>query len=49
MALNTYPGRILRYLAARHVFTEVSPNIFTNNRLSSVLFKAKTLQEIEAK
>lgn len=41
-------ARVLRYLAARHVFMEVSPNIFANNRLSSVLMKAKTLEEIKA-
>lgn len=27
-------GRVLRYLATRHVFREVSPNIFANNRIS---------------
>jgi len=42
-------GRVLRYLAARHVFVEVSPSVFANNRISSLLIKARSLQEIKAK
>ncbi|KAJ3553411.1 hypothetical protein NM688_g3627 [Phlebia brevispora] len=30
-------GRILRLLASRHVFTEVSPDVFCNNRISKAL------------
>ncbi|KAF8899686.1 S-adenosyl-L-methionine-dependent methyltransferase [Mucidula mucida] len=41
-------GRFLRYLATRHVFREVSPNVFTNNRISSLLFKMKSVNEIQA-
>ncbi|THH06774.1 hypothetical protein EW146_g9509 [Bondarzewia mesenterica] len=41
-------ARVLRYLATRHVFKEVTPNVFANNRLSSVLIKAKSLDEIKA-
>jgi len=44
----THLSRVLRYLAARHVFVEVSHNIFANNRLSSALQKRKSLQEIKA-
>ncbi|KAF8977536.1 S-adenosyl-L-methionine-dependent methyltransferase, partial [Cyathus striatus] len=39
-------ARILRFLATRHVFKEVSPDVFTNNRLSSLLIKGKSLQDI---
>ncbi|KAG7099535.1 hypothetical protein E1B28_001373 [Marasmius oreades] len=34
-------GRILRFLATRHIFKECSPNVFKNNRLSSVLRDSK--------
>ncbi|KAK1232072.1 hypothetical protein PQX77_004790 [Marasmius sp. AFHP31] len=37
-------SRILRFLATRHIFKETSPNVFTNNRLSSVLQTSKTSQ-----
>ena len=42
-------ARVLRYLATRHVFKEVAPNVFANNRLSSALIKKHTLEEIKAK
>ncbi|KAJ7049471.1 S-adenosyl-L-methionine-dependent methyltransferase [Mycena amicta] len=41
-------ARVLRFLATRHVFTEVAPNSFANNRISSLLVKTKSLQEIKA-
>ncbi|KAI0063823.1 S-adenosyl-L-methionine-dependent methyltransferase [Artomyces pyxidatus] len=41
-------ARILRYLATRHVFREVSPNVFANNRVSSVLVKARPLGQLKA-
>ncbi|KAL0574006.1 hypothetical protein V5O48_007950 [Marasmius crinis-equi] len=34
-------GRILRFLATRHIFREVSPNTFANNRHSSILRTTK--------
>ncbi|KAF9048382.1 O-methyltransferase-domain-containing protein [Rhodocollybia butyracea] len=40
-------ARILRYLVSRHVFREVTPNVFANNRTSSVLIKAHSLEEIK--
>ncbi|KDQ29760.1 hypothetical protein PLEOSDRAFT_27563 [Pleurotus ostreatus PC15] len=40
-------ARCLRYLATRHIFREVSPNAFANNRLSSVLVKSKPFKDIE--
>ncbi|KAF5367926.1 hypothetical protein D9758_004439 [Tetrapyrgos nigripes] len=43
----SYLSRILRFLATRHIFKEVSPNVFANNRNSSLLLKSKTLQEIK--
>jgi hypothetical protein len=39
--------RILRYLASRHVFTEVSPDVYANNRISSILTKTKPLEELK--
>jgi hypothetical protein len=41
-------ARILRYLADRHCFREVVPNVFANNRISAALAKAKPLAEIQA-
>ncbi|KAJ6602649.1 O-methyltransferase [Mycena vulgaris] len=34
-------ARILRLLATHHVFREVTPNVFANNRISSVIDKGK--------
>ncbi|KAJ7110925.1 hypothetical protein C8R44DRAFT_883386 [Mycena epipterygia] len=34
-------GRILRLLATHHIFREISPGVFTNNRISSALDKGK--------
>jgi hypothetical protein len=42
-------ARILRLLATNHIFTEVSPDVFANNRLSSVLDTGKSVEEILAK
>jgi hypothetical protein len=42
-------ARVLRYLATRHVFKEISPDVFVNNRLSSLLKKAKSMKEIKEK
>ncbi|KIY43141.1 S-adenosyl-L-methionine-dependent methyltransferase [Fistulina hepatica ATCC 64428] len=45
------PGKIsrtLRCLATSHIFEEVSPNVFRNNRLSSSLDTGKTLDAIRA-
>ncbi|KAI0261382.1 S-adenosyl-L-methionine-dependent methyltransferase [Gloeopeniophorella convolvens] len=40
-------ARVLRYLATRHIFREVSPDVYANNRISSLLIKPKPLEEIE--
>ncbi|KAF9259719.1 S-adenosyl-L-methionine-dependent methyltransferase [Marasmius fiardii PR-910] len=39
-------ARVLRFLATRHVFREIKPNVFANNRISSVLAKTQPLAEI---
>jgi len=43
-------ARVLRYLATRHMFREVTPDVFTNNRVSSTLIKrGKTVAELQAR
>ncbi|EMD35487.1 hypothetical protein CERSUDRAFT_116232 [Gelatoporia subvermispora B] len=41
-------ARLLRLLATYHVFKEVSPDVFSNNRISASLDTRKTLQELKA-
>jgi hypothetical protein len=41
-------GRILRYLATNHIFREITPDVFANNRLSSVLDTGKSVAVIKA-
>ena len=41
-------GRVLRYLATNHFFKEVSPDVFANNRVSSVLDTGKSFTAIQA-
>ncbi|THH26378.1 hypothetical protein EUX98_g7811 [Antrodiella citrinella] len=41
-------SRILRLLASEHIFAEVEPDVFANNRISSVIDTEKTLEEIPA-
>jgi hypothetical protein len=43
------PARVLRLLATSYIFTEVSPDVFANNRLSSVLDTGKPVEELLAK
>ncbi|KAJ7617087.1 S-adenosyl-L-methionine-dependent methyltransferase [Roridomyces roridus] len=38
-------ARVLRLLATHHIFREVSPDVFANNRISAVLDKGKALEE----
>ncbi|KAJ3821345.1 O-methyltransferase-domain-containing protein [Lentinula raphanica] len=38
---------ILCYLATHHIFREISPNVYVNNRLSSVWDTEKSLEEIK--
>ncbi|GJE88029.1 O-methyltransferase [Phanerochaete sordida] len=41
-------GRILRALATNHIFTEVAPDVFANNRLSSAMDTGKSVESILA-
>ena len=43
------PARILRLLATNHIFIEVSPDVFANNRLFSVLDTGKSVEELLAR
>ncbi|KAH9990787.1 S-adenosyl-L-methionine-dependent methyltransferase [Russula vinacea] len=48
---KVHPGklaRVLRLLATNHIFKEVSPDVFANNRLSSVLDTGKSVEELLA-
>lgn len=47
--IRTPSARILRLLATHHVFREVRPDVFTNNRLSSVVDTQKASAELFAK
>jgi hypothetical protein len=42
-------ARILRLLVTNHIFTEVTPDVFANNRLSSALDTGKSVEEILAR
>ncbi|KAJ8508977.1 hypothetical protein ONZ45_g8811 [Pleurotus djamor] len=42
-----YIARSMRYLATRHIFREVKPNVFANNRHSSVLVKGRSFEELK--
>lgn len=39
-------ARILRALATRHVFEEVAPDVFRNNRVSACMCTGKPVKEI---
>ncbi|KAF9025659.1 S-adenosyl-L-methionine-dependent methyltransferase [Hymenopellis radicata] len=41
-------ARFLRFLATRHIFKELSPDVFTNNRISMLLSKFKPTAAIKA-
>ncbi|KIM81164.1 hypothetical protein PILCRDRAFT_8864 [Piloderma croceum F 1598] len=42
-------GRVLRFLATLHIFREVSPDVFANNRISSIIDTGKTIEDIKAR
>ncbi|CCM07046.1 uncharacterized protein FIBRA_09366 [Fibroporia radiculosa] len=42
-------SRILRRLATNHIFREVRPDVFANNRLSSVCDTGKSVEELRAR
>lgn len=41
-------ARILRFLATHGIFKEISPDVYTNNRLSSVLEKGRDIDLLTA-
>ncbi|KAF7331265.1 Methyltransf-2 domain-containing protein [Mycena kentingensis (nom. inval.)] len=41
-------SRLLRLLATHHVFRELTPDVYTNNRVSAVLDKGKSVKELFA-
>ncbi|KIM80118.1 hypothetical protein PILCRDRAFT_535803 [Piloderma croceum F 1598] len=41
-------GRILRCLATNHIFREIAPDVFANNRISSALDTGKSVAAIKA-
>ena len=48
-AHSVLSARILRLLATNHVFIEVSPDVFANNRLSTVFDTGKPIEELISK
>ncbi|KAF7368277.1 S-adenosyl-L-methionine-dependent methyltransferase [Mycena venus] len=44
----SFPARFMRFLATHHVYLEVSPNVFTHTRISSILDTLKPSAEILA-
>ncbi|KAG6909442.1 hypothetical protein DXG01_000427 [Tephrocybe rancida] len=49
LCLRQKGSRVLRMLATEHIFTEISPDVFANNRLSSVFDTGKAFKDIEKK
>lgn len=49
IVIDAFSGRILRLLATLHIFREVSPDVFANNRISSLLDTGKSVEAIKAK
>lgn len=45
--VNILIARILRYLASSHIFEELSPDVFANNLLSSLLDTGKPADAIK--
>ncbi|KAJ8093218.1 hypothetical protein PM082_020703 [Marasmius tenuissimus] len=39
-------ARFLRYLATLHVYREISPDVFTNNRISAMMDTGKSVKEL---
>ena len=50
MSADSVPStRVLRLLATNHIFIEVSPDVFANNRISTVLDTGKPVEELISK
>jgi len=47
--LPCFLGRVLRFLATLHIFREVSPDVFANNRISSIIDTGKSIEDIKAR
>lgn len=47
--MDVLSARVLRLLATNHIFIEVSPDVFANNRLSTVLDTGKPLEGLISK
>jgi len=45
---RTYLASIMCYLATHHIFREIEPDVYVNNRLSSVWDTGKSLEEIKS-
>jgi hypothetical protein len=43
---NDTSARILRLLATHHIFSEVEPNVFANNRISAILEKGQSVEAL---
>jgi hypothetical protein len=41
-------GRLMRMIANHNVYREITPNVFGNTRLSSVLDTGKSVKELQA-
>lgn len=39
----------MRFLGTKHIFTETSPDVFKNNRISSALCTGKSITEMQQK
>lgn len=48
LLISALPARILRLLATHHIFKETAPDVFTHNRLSTVLDTGKSVEEVLA-
>jgi hypothetical protein len=49
LSINIATARVLRCLATNYIFTEVTPDVFANNRLSSTLDTGKSVDELLAR
>ena len=43
---RTHSARFLRYLATLHVYQELSPDVFANNRISAVMDTGKSVKDL---
>lgn len=46
--LTQLSGRFLRILATNHIYRELEPNVFTNNRISSMMDTLKPTKDLFA-